>query len=384
MKKIFIISSVLLGITMLIWGVYNFAFKKSNSLQTNKTVQQKSAPVQTGTATQTAATKKQEKITLISKDPIFGAVNDKKTEKIFYYSVIDGTVWQVDSDGLNLVQIDNAKLTGLVGVNWSPDRTKVLTNFNKEGRSVFFFYDKLKKVATKLKENLDNVVWDGLGGEIVYKYYDNKTQKRSLSIANPDGSNWQTIADNIPFRNISISAIPLSSVISFWNSPAASEESILQTVTTTGGAVKEIFRGKFGADYLWSPEGKMALVSSLTDKNSKMITLGIIDSQGNYQDLGIPTMVSKCAWSVDGRTIYYALPGGIPTGATMPDDYQNKKFTTSDTFWKIDITTGSRERILQLDDIDGTYDVASPFLSSTENSLFFTNRIDGKLYRIGL
>ncbi len=384
MKKVFIISAILLGATLLIWGVYNFAFKKSNSnTQVVKTIP-KPQVVEPVKVDAVPVVKKQNKITVVSGDSVLGAVSDRKTEKIFYYSAVDGLVWQADSDGSSVIQSTSMKLTGLVGVNWSPDRTRVLTNFLKDGKNIFFSYDNVKKSGTQLKENLDSVAWDGLGGKIVYKYYDTKTKKRSLSVANPDGSGWQTIVDNVPFRNVSIAAVPLTAAISFWNFPSATEESVLQMVAATGGEVKTVFKGRFGGDYLWSPDGSQSLVSSLISNNSKTITLGIVNLQGEYRDLGIPTIAAKCAWSSDGKTVYYALPGAIPTGAVIPDDYQSKKFTTSDTFWKVNVVTGSKERVLELSDISDSYDVSAPFLSATENSLFFTNRIDGKLYRVAL
>ena len=217
MKRIFISSGILFVVTLFIWGIYNFAFKKSSPVsQINKTATQETIQ---STATAVVNSKKQDKITLVSKDAVLGAVSDKKTEKISFYSALDGTVWQSDSDGSNLIQTSSVKLSGLVGVNWSPDKTKVLTSFNKDGKSTFFMYDNLKKAGVQLNGSLDSVTWDGLGGKIVYKYYDGKTKKRSLSIANPDGSDWQTIIGDIPFRKISMSAVPLTSVVSFWNFP---------------------------------------------------------------------------------------------------------------------------------------------------------------------
>ena len=383
MKKLFISSGILFVITLFIWGIYNFAFKKSSSVsQTSKTTS--STTSQNPNVQATIVEKKNNKIVPISKEAVLGATIDKKTEKISFYSALDGTVWQVDSDGSNLMQISSVKLSGLVGVNWSSDKTKVLTNFNKDGKNIFFMYDNIKKAGVQLSGNIDNVVWDSLGGKIVYKYYDGKTKKRSLSVANPDGSAWQTVVDDVPFRRASLAIVPLSSTVSFWNTPSATEESFLQIVSITGGGVKVIFKGRFGGDYLWSPDGSQALVSSVASNNSKTILLGVVDLQGQYRDLGIPTLASKCVWSTDGRTVYYALPGGIPAGVTMPDDYQNKKFITEDTFWKVNTLTGNKERILELNDINGSYDVREPFLSSTENSLFFINGGDGKLYRVAL
>lgn len=382
MKKVFVISAILLGTTILILVIYNFIFLQNKSVQ--KANQPLKQDIQTEKIVANNTEKKQSRILAVSKDPVLGAVVDKKTEKIFYYSALTGMIWQIDGDGSNEIQVTNTKVPGLLNVEWSPDRTKVLTNLTRDEKNVFFVYDNVIKSGVQLKEGLDSATWDGLGIKIIYKYYDSKTKKRSLNIADADGKNWSTLVADIPFRSLSIETIPLSSAVSFWNTPNSSEESVLQTISLTGGEPKVILKGKFGGDYLWSPDGSQALVSSITNKDSSNITLGLVDLQGQYRDLGIPTIVSKCAWSVDGKTIYYALPGGIPAGSNMPNDYQNKKFTTQDTFWKINILTGSKDRILELSDINEAYDILNPFLSLTENSLFFTNRIDGKLYRISL
>ena len=156
----------------------------------------------------------------------------------------------------------------------------------------------------------------------------------------------------------------------------------MQIIGAIGGQTQVIFKGRYGGDYLWSPDGTQALVSSLGDENSKMPTLGLITINSEYHDLNIPTIVSKCVWSSDGKTIYYALPGGIPDSVIMPNDYQNGKFTTEDTFWKMDIATGQKERLVSANEISGKYDSSNLFLSATNSALYFVNKIDGKLYRI--
>jgi Tol biopolymer transport system component len=152
----------------------------------------------------------------------------------------------------------------------------------------------------------------------------------------------------------------------------------------SGGETKLILSGKYGADYLWSPDGSQVLVSATTDSKNNKMTLGIVNSNGEYRSLNIPTFVSKCVWSKDGKTIFYALPGEIPDSAILPNDYQDKKFFTDDTFWKMDTATGKSERTINVSDIQGNHDSEDLFLSSDENMLFFINRIDGKLCRIDM
>ncbi|NTW26705.1 MAG: hypothetical protein HGA36_00015 [Candidatus Moranbacteria bacterium] len=372
MKKLFIISAILLVVVLIFLGIYNFAFKKDAP-----TTQQIIAPVVDTSKALSGV--KTEKITAISDGGVLGAIMDKKTEEIKYYETSTGLVWKMDAEGKGKQRITDVKVLGLKKVLWSIDASKVLTVTQKEGQNSFYMYDYRTQKGTLLKNGLDTAVWDNLGTKIFYKYFDNASQKRTMDIANPDGSEWQKIAD-ITARNIVIAPVPLTSLVSYWNAPNASEETQLQIVGATGGDAKTILSGKYGADYLWSPDGNKALVSSLS--SNKNMTLGIVSMDGTYQDLNIPTFVSKCAWSQDGKTVYYALAGGIPTGANMPNDYQENKFNTEDTFWKMDIATGKKDRIIETSEINGKYDSSELFLSVTEDALYFVNKIDKKLYRL--
>jgi hypothetical protein len=324
-----------------------------------------------------------EKIMAISEKGVVGAVFDKKNQDIKYYDSQNGTVWRISPEGKEKTQVSEAVLKGLKSVLWSPDNTKVLTIIEKNGRDFFYEYDYSSNKGIPLKEGLDSVTWDNIGAKIFYKYYDAVNNKRSLNIANPDGSSWQKIAD-IEARNISIESVPLSAAVSYWNFPSANEETKLQIVSATGGDARTIFSGKWGADYLWAPDGSKLIVSSLTENKGGSTTLGFVSLNGEYQDLGVPTFASKCVWSQDSNTIYYTIPGGIPEGSIIPNDYNDNKFTTKDTFWKMNSSTGEKERIVEVKDINGQYDASNLFLSADESSLYFINKVDQKLYRIEL
>ncbi|MDP1619633.1 MAG: hypothetical protein Q8M12_01395, partial [bacterium] len=251
------------------------------------------------------------------------------------------------------------------------------------GRSKFFLYDYAQNKGTQLKDNLDTVVWQN-NEKIFYKYFDAKTQTRTLNFANPDGSSWQKITD-LAMKDLLIAPIPRTSLVSFWNKPDAFTETLMQSSPVLGGERKNIVKGKYGADYLWSQDGNSLLVGSVDAKGGSKLQLGVTNSLGGeYRNLGIPTLVSKCTWSKNNKAIYYALPGAIPTEAILPNDYLTDKFRTNDTFWKIDVATGEKSRLVDLENITAAYDAADLFLDPDESLLFFTNKIDGKLYKITL
>ncbi len=375
MKKIFIISSVLLVLVLMLLGVYNFAFKKQSAIL--------EASVDNTKVGEFKAEPSISKIEMLSEAPIKAPTIDKKNKQIKYYSDTDGTVWSMNSDGGNKKIQSDFKIPGLKKVTWSPDSNKVLTVVNSDNVDNFYQFDHSINKGIKLKNGIDSAVWDMLGNKIFYKHFDPVTKSRTLNISNPDGSDWQKITD-IFKRDVQIAPVPLSSFVSFWNLPDAFEETSFNLVGIVGGQPKTLLQGKFGADYLWSPDGTQALVSSVEKRAGKIMTLGLINQQAEYTDLGIPTIVSKCLWAEDGKTIYFALPGGIPDDSIMPNDYINSKFFTEDTFWKLDIATGKRERIIEINEIQGKFDSTNLMLSADEEALLFVNRADKQLYKIML
>lgn len=325
-----------------------------------------------------------DKIFVVAEEPVAGAVINKKNESILYYLKSNGNAYESSLNGDVKRPFSKDNVEGLVDVSWSADANKAIIKINNEGRDIFYFYDHEKKEGSRIKDNVDNVVWSNVGNRIIYKYFNPDTKERTLNIANADGNNWEKIAD-IGFRDVSIAGVPQSSFVSFWNYPKSGTETSLNLVAATGGAVENIFNGKYGADYLWSPDGKNALVSSLEDPNSASFKLGVIGREKKkYQEIGNSSLVSKCIWSYDAVSIYCALPSGDELGGATLEDYQRKEIFSKDVFWKINVKNGKKERIVEPEEITEEYDAQGLILSPKEDYLFFTNRIDGKLYGVSL
>ncbi len=375
-KKIFIISSSLLGILLFFWAIYFFSFQKSSEVldafQSDDT-----------TPSNPQAPAARSKVLAVSEDAVRAVVLDKENSVIKYYAKDSGKAYQVDLDGNNKQVLSNKELPALSEVIWSPNRSKVISKLSQGGSAKFYYYNYKENKGVALKENLDTVVWQN-DNKIIYKYYDPKSKERTLNIADPDGSHWKTIA-SLDQKYITTAPIPESSLISFWNKPDAFSESILQSVPALGGETKTILKGKFGGDYLWNNKGTYALLSHSNEKGGSKIQLGLLQyGNGEYKSLEIPTFVSKCAWSKDDAFIYYSLPGSIPENTVLPDKYDANTFTTIDTFWKVNITTGEKTRLVDLDKIKTPFDASNLFLSPDESELFFVNKIDSKLYKIAL
>lgn len=378
-KKVFFVSLTLFCVALLLFGIYNFSFKIPKGEVS--TAENKSQEVTTPKVTPKTINAS---ISVISDEAVLAPTLVKNESAIKYYAKNSGRVYQIDFNGNNERTFSDKELTGINKVLWSPDKNKVITKFINADKISFSYYNYNELKNTPLKNTLTEIAWHSSSKRIFYTYFDPTTKKRSLNISDPEGTNWTKLTD-INFPEARIAEVPQSSLVSFWNKPDAFFETTLKSMPLVGGEEKTILKNIFGADYLWSNNGNSVLVSHSNIKGGTKIQLALVNSNGGeFRNLNLPTFVSKCVWLGDNKTIYCALPGEIPASAIMPNDYDQEKVHTADTFWKINTVTGEKSRIVDLKEITNSYDATNLFLNTDESILFFINRTDGKLYRITL
>lgn len=378
MKRIFYFSVGLLILVLIFLAAYNFAFKNNP----NNPV----ADPEKKNAAKEAAIDAPAMIVSAIQNPIneklLGAAvsND---EFLYYYSLDDQSLKKATLQGKDkAILLSNLPGTPL-RVVWSPkkDRALLLLKQNN-GQNLWHFADLTTKTLVPLRPEMSRLTWNNLGDKIFYQFTAGGGE-RTLNIANPDGTGWKKLA--MLYRDAYIAAIPQSAAISFWGKPNALQVSYFETIGLSGESRRTLLSDKFGADYLWSPNGEKILASVSGEKGGKTISLNMMNSNGGeFQSLALPTFISKTVWSKDNKTIYYALPGGLPENAMLPNDYYDKALHTKDTFWKIDTETGKKTRLADPQDITQGLDSADMFLSPKEDMLFFTDRATSRLYRIDI
>ncbi|MDP3957822.1 MAG: hypothetical protein Q8Q10_04990 [bacterium] len=378
MKKVFYFSIGLLILVLIFLAAYNFAFKNN--------VHDPVADPKKKSVTQDIAATNTPPVAMSIQNPINeallgAAVSNDGT--LYYYSLDEQALKKASSEGKD----KSVLLNNLPGqpsrVIWSPKKDRVLLLLKQSnGQSLWHYADLTTKTLVPLKLEMARLAWNNLGDKIFYQHTAGNND-RTLNIANPDGTGWKKLASLS--QDSFISPVPQSTAVSFWNKPSALQKTSLETVGLSGESRRTLLSDKFGADYLWSPNGEKVLSSVSDEKGGQHILLNIMNANGGeFQNLSLPTFVSKTVWSTDNRTIYYALPGGLPDSATLPDDYFGKPLITKDTFWKMDIGTGKKTRLTDLKDVTQSFDSSDLFLSPKEDILFFTDRVTHRLYRIDL
>ncbi len=319
------------------------------------------------------------KITKIFDGKVLFPTIDPSGKKIIFYD--ENSFWEMSFDGFFKKKIVDEKIPNLNAIIWSPDKKSIIIKVD----GGFYNYE-YSKEPTKIKDGIIYLVWSNLGDKIIYTYRMSDSKNQELNISDKDGGNWRHLT-TIDSNKI-ISAVPETSLIAFWDKPAFKRESVLNTISISGGEGGKVFKedGIFGADYLWSPNGEKFLISSVIKGSSNKMKLEIrkMINDKNIINLNFPTMVSKCVWSKNNKDIFCALPSEIPDNMTIPDDYRDKKFYTTDSFWRINTISGKKERLVKLEDIPEEIDAENLFLSPNEDILFLTNRRNNNLYRITL
>ncbi len=379
MKKIFIICASVLSVLLLFLGVYNFAFRNASS---NPVVdEQKKAESQQATDKLFSDNATDEAISSVTEKPAYAATILDNSH-IAYFNERALKRASLGGGGEEVLIKD---LPGkIIKAVWAPDRTQVLVLFDMETEQRWQLVNLKDSSVTPLKQGITSPTWSNLSERIYYFYTDPVQNKISLDTAKPDGSAWKQLSF-VSLTNAFLSTVPSSTLLSFWNKPSALQETSLYTLPVSGDLPKKIFSGKFGADYLWSPDGSKVLISNTLAKGGTSIRLGTANQNGGeFQTLQAPTFVSKTVWSEDNNTIYYALPLSMPENAVLPDDYYSRPIQTKDSFWKMDVETGKSNRIIEPQEIGNGYDASGLFLSKNEDFLYFTDRTSNQLLRIKL
>ena len=380
LKKILIILIILLIIALIGFLVYKFLIKKP----AEEYVPGKFPPGKEGEFVppeEEFIPEAELKIKAISKEAVMSPTLTADKNQVIYYLRSNGNIWQSDFDGTNLTQFSNVVLDNLVDVFWSPDKAKSISVFqDKTGSISKYLYDYSAGNVFPLNKYIKDIYWSSDSKKIAYQYYNEFTDDNNINTANPDGSSPSTVL-RTRMRDL-IVEWPKGSEIFLREKPSGLVTNSLYSLNAFSKIFIKTISDTYGLSIKWSPDGSQLLYSK-TNSKGKNIAIFTADRSGsNQKPITINTLAEKCVWSQDPRIIFCAIPKNIEEAGILPDDFYKGTFLADDEFWKIDLETEEKTKILEQDEMPETYDAADLFLSPEESYLFFVNKVNGLLYSI--
>ncbi|MCL5795627.1 MAG: hypothetical protein M1338_04725 [Patescibacteria group bacterium] len=308
MKKYFNRNTILLIIFILIIAgafIFSRCFKKNNN----------------NTNTSASAN-----ISQIYQADIFSPVISSDGKYMFYFSNKDS---QYHFYKLELANLKNEKISDKFdapqSIYWSPQQDKALLEvlynqyiFEKygsmfiqpgitDGAKTFWLYDFNKNKLTPLSTSIKTVAWSLNGTQIAYQFLPSDQKIGSLSIANPDGSNWKNVVD-LGSGDYKLEWLDDKN-IAFWNKPANNNQPISMNKVNVDNGVPEAIVTKIDISDAKFLKDKNYLLVKTVNTAEKRETAGIInlaDQQKQFIDLGISTDLKNISFDSQNNLYYYS------------------------------------------------------------------------------
>ena len=298
---------------------------------------------------------------------------------LVYYDRNAGLIYQMTSDG-QIKPLSDQVFFQVDNITWAPNRQKAVLEY-PDGANVV--YDFATKKPVTLPTHWKEFDFSPDGGQIVFKSMGASAENRWLAVAQPDGSGARKIeALGDKDRTVYVAWSPNNQIIATFSEDRNFDQQNLYFVGLEGENFKSTtiegrdFRG------LWSTQGDKLLYSVYNSESGLRPTLWLVTAQGetigqSRRNLKLETWADKCSFS-DNNTVYCAVPRNLPEGAGL----FAKDFDNSPTdIYKIDLKTGFKSRVAIP---ENDPNIGQIIISQDGRYLYFTNRNDGKLYKIRL
>jgi len=115
----------------------------------------------------------------------------KNSGKIIFYEASDLTVYEADPDGRNKKEL--ARIPNASEIIFNPNGKGLVAEISENGGSLTAYFDLENNRKAELPKNIRSADFSPDGEKLASYFYDAKTGRGSISISEPDGSNFENI-----------------------------------------------------------------------------------------------------------------------------------------------------------------------------------------------
>lgn len=324
---------------------------------------------------------------ILSNSPVLDYFVDPKNNIIAIQP--NGTVISI-SNGQTTV-LNSSTMVDIISASFSFDGKKALVNFGDPTNPQTTLFDEKTNTWTALPEGMQSPQWSPSANYQISYLSAVGTGKLSLSMIN--AANLKSGVATLLTLNANDMTLqwPTKTQFIISDKPTFYTSGSAWLFNSLNSALAPIIYENNGLESIWShTTNTIGLVFS-AGSSGRNRSLQLENPAGtSLQQLNLSTLPSKCLFDPEmtasttetTSSAYLALYCGIPrtssgfSSARLPDDYNMMALFTSDDIYKINTATGDTQ--ILWNDQAQNMDVSD--MRTFNNTLFFVNRYDQKLY----
>jgi hypothetical protein len=308
----------------------------------------------------------------------------------------DGTVFSVS--GGTSSTLNTNSIAGIITAKFSYDGKKILVSSGDPGNPKTNIFDVATKIWTAVPQGLQSPQWSPSNYQISYL---SSSASGVLSLSTLDASNLKkapTVLLSLHATDLTLQWINKTQFV-LSDKPSANNAGSLWLFDAQKKTMTPIVYEGAGAESMWGNTVSSTLGLVFDNDGQKSMLQLITTSGTTYHALSFLTIPAKCAFSTTTTTTPTTTTSSKPTmssvsylycgvplnanafsSAQASDNYNMMAAFTSDQVIRINTSDGSWNILWN----DSTQNIDATDLKFFNNTLFFVNRYDLKLYALTL
>jgi hypothetical protein len=313
----------------------------------------------------------------ISETPAFDYWIDIQTKEI-YYIAQDGKIWSA-KNGEDL-KISDQKLTALNSIEIEPSGQKILAAFGDPRAPQWAIFDVIDGTWKPLPSEVTEATWGANPNEVIAMLKNLNGQSLVKLDVSKNPPSQKIIIGNFYFYDVKLKFIPPNQLMLVENGSASYNSRVWQ-LDLKSLSFNLMFSPTQGLDFSSNLEKSLFFEYSGSDSNFYVLDRNL----KTYPPAIFTTMSSKCdrAANASSTAIYCFGFQEVPEDKTLPDDYLEKNFFSTDNLYFLTLSSGD-VRSLLLSNRGGVPPIDGKNPQFFDGKLYFINRYDNMLYSLVL
>jgi Tol biopolymer transport system component len=262
-----------------------------------------------------------------------------------YYDSLTGFFYNITPEGKKTLITDVA-FKDVGNIVWASDSKKAILEY-ADGSNVIYDFDQKRSIT--LPAQWKDFVFSNDNKQIAFKDMRLDPENRYIAIADTNGTGYRKIEPiHKEDEDVHITWAPNDKYIALYSESIDGSRSDVLPIGFNGENFRSFTIEGRDFRFAWAPSGNKLLYSAYNSRSDYNPTLWVVNTSPELlatgrNKLGINTWADKCTFGSE-NIIYCAVPRSLDSGTGF---LPNLADTTPDDFYKINLSTGTKELIAQ-------------------------------------